>query len=255
MTKQKKTFESRFGFFRIEYAPEGGVLMQVLTGIAAALIDIDDTLLDFDKCAAFSIARAEEKTGLFLPPDAFSTFKRINRELWDRLQAGEYDLDYLRSIRWNTMFEAMGVEGDGVEFEYYFERALEKSAVPVDGAEDLLRRLSAKLPVYAASNAPSGQQEERLRLAGMDGFFAGVFTSGDLGFSKPDPRFFDALLALLPYPPEALVMIGDSVSADVTGAKARGIRTVLFDPHGAFEPADADAYARKLADVPPLLGL
>ena len=76
--------------------------MQILTGIEAVLIDIDDTLLDFDKCAAFSISRAEEKTGIFLPPDAFSTFKSINRQLWDRLQAGEYDLDYLRSIRWNT---------------------------------------------------------------------------------------------------------------------------------------------------------
>lgn len=223
--------------------------------IRAVLIDVDDTLLDFDKCAAISITKAEQETGLFLPEDRFAVFKRVNRLLWDRLQAGEYDLKYLRTIRWNTMFAEMGVEGDGVDFEYHFERALEKSAEPVAGAKDLLETLSARFPVYAASNAPSGQQEERLRLAGMDRYFAGVFVSGDLGFSKPDPRYFEAVLAALPYPPENLVMIGDSVSADILGAKPFGMKTVLFDPHSASKGDEADATVRALNEIPAVLGL
>ena len=229
--------------------------MDGANGIRAILIDIDDTLLDFDKCAAFSIRRAEDATGVRLPPDAFSVFKRINRQLWDRLQAGEYDLAYLRTIRWNTMFAAMGVTADGLDFEYHFERALEMSAEPVAGAKELLKTLSQRFPVYAASNAPSGQQEKRLRLAGMDRFFADVFVSGDLGFSKPDPRFFEAVLAMLPYPPETLLMIGDSVSADVAGAKPFGIRTLLFDPHSASKGDEADATVRALCEIPAVLGL
>ncbi len=229
--------------------------MKRTDSIRAILIDIDDTLLDFDKCAAFSIRRAEDETGVRLPPDAFSVFKRINRQLWDRLQAGEYDLAYLRTIRWNTMFAAMGVTADGVAFERHFERALEKSAEPVAGAKELLKTLSQRFPVYAASNAPSGQQEERLRLAGMDRYFSGVFVSGDLGFSKPDPRFFEAVLAMLPYPPETLLMIGDSVSADVAGAKPFGMQTLLFDPEGKAAPGDADLVVRSLREIPAALGL
>ena len=223
--------------------------------IRAVLIDVDDTLLDFDRCAAISITKAEQETGVILPEDRFAVFKRVNRQLWDRLQAGEYDLSYLRTIRWNTMFAEMGVEGDGVEFEYHFERALEKSAEPVAGAKDLLKTLSRHFPVFAASNAPSGQQEERLRLAGMDRYFAGVFVSGDLGFSKPDPRFFEAVLSALPYPPETLVMIGDSVSADILGAKPFGMQTVLFDPHSASKGDEADATVRALCEIPAVLGL
>ena len=229
--------------------------MKRMDAVRAILIDIDDTLLDFDKCAAFAIRRAEDATGVRLPPDAFSVFKRINRQLWDRLQAGEYDLAYLRTIRWNTMFAAMGVTADGLDFEYHFERALEMSAEPVAGATELLQALAGRFPVYAASNAPSGQQEERLRLAGMDRYFSGVFVSGDLGFSKPDPRFFEAVLAMLPYPPETLLMIGDSVSADVAGAKPFGIRTLLFDPRGKAQPGDADLIVNSLREIPAALGL
>ena len=223
--------------------------------IRAVLIDVDDTLLDFDRCAAISITKAEQETGVILPEDRFAVFKRVNRQLWDRLQAGEYDLKHLRTIRWNTMFAEMGVESDGVEFEYHFERALEKSAEPVAGALDLLKTLSRHFPVFAASNAPSGQQEERLRLAGMDRYFAGVFVSGDLGFSKPDPRYFEAVLSALPYPPESLVMIGDSVSADILGAKPFGMQTVLFDPQSASKGDEADATVRALCEIPAVLGL
>ena len=213
--------------------------------VKAVLIDIDDTILDFHKCAASAIRKASTRGSVPLPDAVFERFFVLNRGLWDRLQAGEFDLAGLRKIRWNVIFADLGVEADGERFEVFFERALEESAEPVEGARELLQYLSSKYLLYAASNAPSGQQEGRLERAGLLTYFDGVFVSGDLGASKPDPLFFDRLFERLPgLRRSECVMLGDSVSADVAGAKEAGLRTLWFDREGRGGPSGADAEMR-----------
>ena len=218
--------------------------------VKAVLIDIDDTVLDFHKCAASAIRKASTRGSVPLPDKVFERFFVLNRGLWDRLQAGEFDLAGLRKIRWNVIFADLGVEADGERFEVFFERALEESAEPVEGARDLLAYLSSRYRLYAASNAPSGQQEGRLKRAGLLEYFDGVFVSGDLGASKPDPVFFDRLFERLPgLRREECVMLGDSVSADVAGAKAAGLRTLWLDRAGRGGPSGADAEAKTPDEV------
>ena len=59
-----------------------------------------------------------------------------------------------------------------------------------------------------------------------------------MGASKPSAAFFDEVFCTLDLYPKDAVMIGDSPSADIYGAKALGMTTVLFDPE------------RRYADVP-----
>lgn len=54
----------------------------------------------------------------------------------------------------------------------------------------------------------------------------GVFTSGLLGFEKPHPRIYLNALSLVG-PTSSAFMIGDSLSADVTGANAAGLHGIL----------------------------
>ncbi|MCY4581257.1 MAG: HAD family hydrolase [Chloroflexi bacterium] len=52
-------------------------------------------------------------------------------------------------------------------------------------------------------------------------------TSGRSGVSKPHPRIFQLALAGAGVRPEEAVHIGDSISADVEGARSAGMRAVL----------------------------
>ena len=60
--------------------------------------------------------------------------------------------------------------------------------------------------------------------------------SEDAGVSKPDPGIFMMALDALGTPPAEAVMVGDSWSADVIGARAAGIRAVWFNPHRLPSP-------------------
>lgn len=59
------------------------------------------------------------------------------------------------------------------------------------------------------------------------------------GARKPDPSFFLHVLEQLGVDPSNAFHVGDSWGADVVGARAAGVKAVLFDPLGCEDrPAD-----------------
>ncbi len=107
---------------------------------------------------------------------------------------------------------------------------------------------------------------------GMGALVGGVITSARGGYRKPHPAIFAEAMRLLggrldalradPLRPDEVVMVGDSLSADVRGGAAAGMRAVLLDragtstapdrPDGRDVPDGADGahVARTLLDVP-----
>jgi len=75
------------------------------------------------------------------------------------------------------------------------------------------------------------------------------------GFSKPDPRAFQAAAASLGVTPPDCIMVGDRIDNDIAPAKALGMAAILFRsgrhrkqrPRGAAEAPDA-----VIADLPEL---
>lgn len=55
-----------------------------------------------------------------------------------------------------------------------------------------------------------------------------IATSDDWGAAKPDPAFFDALVAGTPFPAEQIVYVGDRLDNDLRPAKAAGLRTAFI---------------------------
>ncbi|MBB1261711.1 HAD family hydrolase [Streptomyces alkaliterrae] len=54
-----------------------------------------------------------------------------------------------------------------------------------------------------------------------------VATSGEWGVAKPDPRFFERLVATAPCAAEEILYVGDRVDRDVLPARRAGLRTAL----------------------------
>lgn len=193
-------------------------------------IDIDDTLLDFTKCANDAIKSACNKFGVPYTTTLVDTFHPINLDLWHRLEKKEVTKEKLFDTRFQIVFDKLGIKADGIAFETAFRENFHESAILVEGARDLLEYLRSKYKVYVASNASMHQQTNRMKKAELDGYIDGYFVSEEIGFPKPQKEFFDACFKALPdVKPQDVVMIGDSLSADIKGACEYGLKTIWYN--------------------------
>lgn len=213
------------------------------------LVDVDNTLLDFDECANESITNACALFGIENPTELCKKFHPYNLSLWQQLERGELTIDELLEKRFNTLFETLGINADGVAFEKSFHDGLATSAVAVDGAKELLEYLSSKHTLYVASNAPLGQQTKRLAKAGFDKYISGYFVSAEIGHLKPNKEFFDACFAVIKEKPQDVLMIGDSLTADINGARNYGLKTIWFDKYQTGKTADCDYLVTSLSQI------
>ena len=68
------------------------------------LIDIDNTLLDFNKCVRKSYDKRLQSLWSRFQKEMPSVFHKINDSLWQRLETGEITRDQIHEKRWNMVF-------------------------------------------------------------------------------------------------------------------------------------------------------
>jgi FMN hydrolase / 5-amino-6-(5-phospho-D-ribitylamino)uracil phosphatase len=98
---------------------------------------------------------------------------------------------------------------------------------PLPGVRELLEAAEGRVQRYVASNYPVWVEELRERFA-FDEYFEGVFASHHLRVRKPDPRFFELVLAAIGQEPQACLLIDDR-AVNCAAAERLGLRTHLFD--------------------------
>ena len=123
--------------------------------------------------------------------------------------------------------------------------------------ETALIDLHATYQIALATNAAeSGAELARVALTrvGLADYFARILTARELGASKPDPAFFEHVLATCGCLPHRAVMVGDSFRTDIVGAKHAGLWAVWYNPAGTplplTIPIAPDAEIATLADLP-----
>ena len=224
--------------------------------IKAILLDIDNTILDFNKCAEKAIKVAFEKCGLEYGKNTINVFIEQNDLLWLKIEKGELTRQQLHKIRFNTIFKVLGISADGEKTETEFRNALYNIAETVDGASELVKYLSSKYKVYSASNAIYNQQLNRLKMAGLYDYFSGFFVSEKIGHQKPTKEFFDYCFNNLEgIEKEQVIMIGDSLTADICGAKNYGIKSIWFnrESKSADRQIEPDFIVEKLEQIKNIL--
>jgi HAD superfamily hydrolase (TIGR01509 family) len=117
-------------------------------------------------------------------------------------------------------------------------REVEATIRPLPGVKTTLTRLrQAGLVLAALNNSEhtSAVLAERLERIGLDGQFARVVSSIDLGQTKPDPTCYRAALEGMALPAEQVAYVGHD-SEELAGAAQVGMPTIAFN-------FDADAQA------------
>jgi len=150
----------------------------------------------------------------------------------------------------------LGVDISPSDVTRYYESQLGIGHYFVDGAEALLDALYGKFRLFIASNGAQKVQNSRLDSAGIKKYFDGIFISEEIGYNKPDKRFFDECFAKIPdFDKSEAVIVGDSLTSDILGGKNAGIKTVWYNPNGSPPRADIvpDLEASALSQIPDLL--
>jgi glucose-1-phosphatase len=91
---------------------------------------------------------------------------------------------------------------------------------PFPGADVLVERVRAEVPVAFLSNMNRCQWEARYEGLDLTGRFDYRFLSYELGLVKPDPRIFAAVAARLPVEPARVLFLDDNAVNVEAGAAA-----------------------------------
>ncbi|MFV0353012.1 MAG: YjjG family noncanonical pyrimidine nucleotidase [Oscillospiraceae bacterium] len=190
------------------------------------LFDLDGTLLDFVSAEQVSIASTLEAFELPADEEVCAQFSAINASLWEQLEKGQIKKDKLSVMRFSMLLEKLGMAGDAIRMNNDYMTRLSAAAMPFAGAKELLEELSEFATLAVTSNGNQSVQESRLEKSGLAPYFDEIFVSEKLGVTKPQARFFDTALRRLGIKSkEKVLVVGDSLTADIQGGINAGLDT------------------------------
>ena len=220
----------------------------------AIFIDIDDTLLDYIPCCreAFDIAmnsltvqrsysetvlqRSGLTVGIIVPPvgkedGLFDIFFEISGRLFSEAKRGLHTIAEVMELYPQEFIATIGYPESAVDpFKHAFRAAWGTTHTLVPDAKETLEALKNKgYRLFAASNSFGHLQRSRLQHAEILHLFEDTYISMDIGYDKPDVRFYQEALRRCDLQPSEVLMVGDSMTTDILGAQAAGIDAIYFN--------------------------
>lgn len=195
------------------------------------LIDLDGTLFDFQAAEKRSLQMVFAGRQLELTKETEEMYKNINHSLWSRHEKGEITREEVLNSRFTSLFQKLGIREDGIQFERAYQGLLAQSVDLIQDAEEIAEYLSSKYKLYVVSNGVASTQMNRLKLSGLERYMTDVFVSETVGYQKPAREFFDYCFRKIGEPDrERVLLIGDSLTADMCGGNAAGVKTCWYNP-------------------------
>ncbi len=207
------------------------------------LFDLDQTLLDFHASEYKALGIVLTRNGLSFSDEIYRAFKAYNKALWLELEKGTITRTELFMKRFRDVFSRCGGDASGLdplEVNDEFIRTMSVNGVLMDGALDFVKKVKEGIPrarIYIASNGATVNAKGRIASTGLDRYIDGLFISEDMGVTKPAAEFFEICLERIGEPGASCIMIGDSLSSDMLGAKNASLDSVWFMPSGDIEKA------------------
>jgi YjjG family noncanonical pyrimidine nucleotidase len=203
------------------------------------LFDADGTLFDYETAESKALAATFTDAGLPYDPATLDIYRTINAEMWDAFERGEISQPDLHLARFERTLDTLGLQADIPRFGKRYLYNLGHTTDLIDGALEVMPELAKDFKLYLITNGIPAVQHTRLSLSPIRHYFKGITISGEVGIAKPDPRIFDAAFEGMGHPPKnEVLIIGDSLSADIRGGYDYGIDTCWYNPHGRSSDPD-----------------
>ncbi len=213
----------------------------------AIFLDWDDTIGDWAGAEhqALRDIHAHYHLDALYPTyeDYIAAYKPYNLELWSMYGRGEVSKEKLHFERFYRPIEELKVESQESRFRMAHEMGAEflrltnKYFSVLPGAAEVVRALAKKYPLTIISNGFKEVQYYKFAHAGLTDCFTHTIISEEVGINKPQPEIFRIALDRNGVTAEEAVMIGDSYSSDIAGAKNAGIDQIWLHEGEAQETA------------------
>ena len=200
--------------------------------IKAVLWDIDGTLLNFKKAQYEALYKCFNCFNEHLDDEMVNDYDHINHGYWLMLEKGEIEKSVLLIKRFTDFFSKYGIDIDPIEFNKLYQVELGNTYVFNDnGYETVVGLKDMGIIQFAVTNGTKVAQNGKLKGSGLDKLLDEIFISEDIGYEKPDKRFFEPVIDKLGeygISKDECIIVGDSESSDIQGGINAGIRTVHY---------------------------
>jgi FMN phosphatase YigB (HAD superfamily) len=224
--------------------------MTTLTRPKAVLVDYGGTLVEelgYDPRAGVELMLS---LAVVRPPHAtldavLQRANRVTREVASRRTQFHVETPWPALTR--LIYDYFGVEfGDppsAFELDFWKATVTTRGMPGAGAALDVLH--DHRVPVAVVSNSSFGPDVIAYELDkhGLAEHLAFVMVSADYAVRKPTRLLFETAAARIGVAPSDIWFVGDSLAADVTGARAAGMVAVWMKPRDDATPGDADLIA------------
>lgn len=199
--------------------------------------DLDHTLWDFEtnsKEALSEIASTHQLLNKGIPSlqHFLEEYFVINEKLWEDYRKDIISKETLRYDRFHQALKKFNIDdfelATAIGNDYVSSAPYKTNLFP--NAIEVLEYLKGKYTLNIITNGFEETQHLKLRNSKIDHYFDHIITSERSGFKKPDERMFHFSLRHTNAKSENSIMIGDSLEADILGAKNVGMHQVYFNP-------------------------
>lgn len=194
------------------------------------LFDIDDTLLDFQENERVSLENTFKELNINFNENIREKYIKINKKLWDKHERDIIDRQTIFTTRFSQLFKEIHIEADGLEVEKIYRQNLNSGIQLIDNAIETCKNLYKKYDLYIITNGFGKTQHIRLEKSGLNEFFKDVFISEEIGFQKPNIKFFEYVFKQIPnFKKENTLIVGDSLTTDIKGGINAKLDTCWFN--------------------------
>lgn len=207
------------------------------------LFDLDQTLLDFHASEHIALKTIMEMNSQVFTEERYDSFKQINKKLWLEFEKGIISKAELFETRFKILFEECGCTTNGMDLMKInsdFIDCMSQNGILMDGALDFLKKVVDSVPnvrIYVITNGATRNAKGRIASTGLNDYIFDLFVSESMGVSKPSHEYFDIVKKAINEPDKSCIVIGDSLTSDMLGAKNADLTSCWFMPEGDVKGA------------------
>ncbi len=201
----------------------------------AVFLDWDDTIGDWTSAEHKALSDVYDTYHLndIYPTlnDYLAAYHPYNLSLWAKYGRGEITKDLLHFERFYHPLTADGRDSllgkDKAKLAHEigntFLQLTNKYFSLLPDSAQTVHYLESKYPLTIISNGFSEVQHYKFAHSGLQNCFKHILISDEIGINKPQPEIFRIALERNGVQANEAIMIGDSYTSDIAGAKAAGI--------------------------------
>lgn len=201
-------------------------------GIKHVFFDLDHTLWDFDKNSGLTFEKIFKLNKIDVNLSEFlEVYEPINLRYWKMYREERVSKTDLRYGRLKDAFDSINVRVEDDMINHLSVAYIDYLTTfnhLFDGTFEILEYLQLKYHLHIITNGFEEAQERKMINSNIRSYFKTVTNSEMVGVKKPNPKIFNFALNQANAKSHESIMIGDSLEADIEGAKHVGMSAILF---------------------------